>query len=152
MPGLIMVGFLVVAITIAIHGAGMSLCLWFLLRNFSHPERRLSARERLRLFIITPLALMLVHLVEALVWATTFLHLPADAPFESFEEALYFSLVTFTTLGYGDITLDPGVRLLSGFAAMNGILLFGASTAFFFSVLQRAWGASAGSEIDSVTR
>ncbi len=48
-----------------------------------------------------------------------------------------FSTVTYTTLGYGDITLPPVWRVMSGFEAMNGILLFGWSTAMFYAVVQR---------------
>ena len=53
------------------------------------------------------------------------------------QSALYFSTVTFTTLGYGDITLQERWKLLSSFEAVNGIVLFGVSTAFVFAVLKR---------------
>ena len=56
-----------------------------------------------------------------------------------FEAAVYFSFVTFTTLGYGDITLSEGYRLLSGIQALNGILLVGWSTALMFAVVQKIW-------------
>ena len=59
--------------------------------------------------------------------------------FEAMERALYFSTVTFTTLGYGDITLLPRWQLLSAFEATNGIVLFGVSTAFVLTVLQRSY-------------
>ena len=55
---------------------------------------------------------------------------------EELEKAIYFSLVTFTTLGYGDITISSTNRILSGFEAMNGILLLGWTTAMMFSVIQ----------------
>jgi hypothetical protein len=58
----------------------------------------------------------------------------------TFEEAVYFSIVTFTTLGYGDITLvDHDWRLLSGAEALSGILLVGWSTALLYAVFQRSW-------------
>jgi hypothetical protein len=61
----------------------------------------------------------------------------------TFEEAVYFSVVTFTTLGYGDITLaDHQWRLLSGAEALNGVLLVGWSTALLFAVVQRCWGGA----------
>ena len=52
---------------------------------------------------------------------------------------LYFSVVTFTTLGYGDISLSADYRLLSGIEALNGIILVGWTTAMIFSVVQRIW-------------
>jgi voltage-gated potassium channel Kch len=53
------------------------------------------------------------------------------------ERALYFSTVTFTTLGYGDITLQERWQLLSSFEAANGIILFGVSTAFVFVAIRK---------------
>jgi hypothetical protein len=50
--------------------------------------------------------------------------------------------VTFTTLGYGDITLNSEWRVLSGFEAINGILLVGWTTAFLYAVIRRTWGSS----------
>jgi len=55
---------------------------------------------------------------------------------KTFEEAAYFSLVTYTTLGYGDIILGPTWRVLSGFEAINGIMLISWSTAMFYSVVK----------------
>ena len=49
---------------------------------------------------------------------------------------------TYTTLSYGDITLSPGWRLPSGIEAMDGILLFGWTTALLSTVAQRTWKAS----------
>ena len=77
--------------------------------------------------------------VEVVLWATTYRLLPGNH-LDSFEKATYFSMVTFTTLGYGDITLaDHQWRLLSGIEALNGILLVGWTTAFLFLVVQRSW-------------
>jgi hypothetical protein len=55
----------------------------------------------------------------------------------TFEEALYFSTVTFASLGYGDIVLSPRWRLLSAIEAANGVILFAWSTAFLLTVTRR---------------
>jgi len=60
----------------------------------------------------------------------------ADA-IEQLETALYFSMVTFTTLGYGDVTMSPDWRLLASFEAANGIIMFGWTTALIAAVIQR---------------
>lgn len=65
--------------------------------------------------------------LSAWSWAGVFLTVGA---FQSLEPALYFSIVTFTTLGYGDITLDPQWRILASFAAVDGLIIFGLNTAF----------------------
>ena len=75
-----------------------------------------------------------VAVVESGLWAGTYLWVGALPDFES---ALYFSLVTFTTLGYGDLTLDASWRLLGAFQAANGILMFGWTTALIVAVVQR---------------
>ena len=49
--------------------------------------------------------------------------------FEALEPAVYFSLVCFTTLGFGDILLPEEWRLLSGLEAANGLMIFGLVTA-----------------------
>ena len=79
-------------------------------------------------------ALFLASLCEAAIWAASYVHL---GTLETFEEALYFSIVTYTTLGFGDITLSEEWRLLCSFEAANGIILFGWSTALVYAFVQR---------------
>lgn len=68
------------------------------------------------------------------LWALTLLGLEI---FSELEPALYFSMISFTTLGFGDVILPDQWRLLSGFIAMDGFILFGLNTAFIFEVLRR---------------
>ena len=86
------------------------------------------------LIVKTILALVAVVLwlivgisLSAWLWAGVFL---AVEVFQNLEPALYFSIVTFTALGYGGITLDPQWRILASFAAVNGLIIFGLNTAF----------------------
>jgi len=86
--------------------------------------------------------LMAAHSAGVWIWAATFLAIGA---FDALDPALYFSVVAFTTLGFGDITLAAEWRLLSGMLAANGLLIFGLSTAFlveFLSRLRQAQSAS----------
>jgi len=70
--------------------------------------------------------------VHASAWAATYVVVDA---IQGFEEALYFSMVTFTTLGYGDITLAESWRLLAAFEAANGCIMFGWTTAIVVAVI-----------------
>jgi voltage-gated potassium channel Kch len=79
-----------------------------------------------------------VTVLEAAWWAANYTWLGAIA---AFDEAMYFSMVTYTTLGYGDITLQEGWRLLSGFQAANGVIIAGWSTALVIAVVQRVYNA-----------
>jgi hypothetical protein len=78
--------------------------------------------------------MFLAMIVEVWLWAGLYLVIGA---LETLEEALYFSTVTFSTLGYGDVVLDNSWRLLGSFEAANGLFLFGWSTALVFAVIQR---------------
>ena len=77
--------------------------------------------------------LFLATLLEVWAWALLYLALNTIG---SLEEAAYFSMETFSTLGFGDITLAKHWRLLSSFEAANGMLMFGWSTALVFAAVQ----------------
>ena len=135
-------GGLILSLTVFIHAIGTSYWITHLLRRYQSSAAPLSPRSMIQALVMTALALVALHIVEVTIWAFGYLYaLPPDVTW-TFEEAIYFSLVTFTTLGYGDITLGENVRLLSGIEALNGILLVGWSTALLFAVLQRAWQGS----------
>ncbi|AYC32966.1 two pore domain potassium channel family protein [Pseudomonas cavernae] len=72
------------------------------------------------------LLMLLGNFVQMGIWAALFMMLDE---FDTFATALYFSGVTFATLGYGDIVMSERWRLLSPLEAANGILMFGVSTA-----------------------
>jgi hypothetical protein len=91
----------------------------------------------MQILIVAAVYLMILHFVEIAIWAGVYLQIPELDKLTTWEESIYFSMVTYATLGYGDITLPPVWRILSGFEAMNGILLFGWSTAMFYAVVQR---------------
>jgi hypothetical protein len=80
--------------------------------------------------------LMIIHTLEVFVWASAY-SLVDVAPAESFGDLVYFAFVNYTTLGYGDIIPTPRWRLLGPMTAMNGVLLFGWSTAVIFEVLRK---------------
>lgn len=80
---------------------------------------------------LSVLYVLLIHTIEVWVWAVVLLWLGV---FDAVEPALYFSLVAFTTIGFGDITLAPEWRLFSGLMGANGLILFGWSTAFMVSL------------------
>jgi len=77
---------------------------------------------------------MVAHTVEVLIWALAYATVGAAPPGS---DLLYFTFVNYTTLGYGDITPVAGWRLTGPMTAMNGILMFGWSTAVLFEVLRK---------------
>jgi voltage-gated potassium channel Kch len=83
--------------------------------------------------VFSVLVIIGVHTVEAWTWAALYLYL---GEFDALQNALYFSVVTATTLGYGDITLSPDWQILGTFEAMGGLILFGVSTAFLLELMR----------------
>lgn len=84
--------------------------------------------------VVSVLFVMLVHSLQVWIWAMTFY---AVGAFAEVEPALYFSLVSFSTVGFGEITLGPDWRLLSGLTAANGFISFGWSTAYMVEMVRR---------------
>ncbi len=138
---LLITALAMIAITIVVHGVGTT--QW--LRRMTNRQRLdlqpMTPRNRLGVIIQSAIVMVCLHLIEILLWALAYV-LVAGGELASFEAAVYFSAVTFTTLGYGDITLSSDWRLLSGFEAINGIVLVGWTTAFLFAVLQRTWAVA----------
>ena len=83
------------------------------------------------------IAWVLVIAVSAIwLWALAFLWLDV---FKTLEASVYFSIVSFTTLGFGDVLLPQEWRLLAGIIALNGLLMIGLQTAMLIEVLRKVW-------------
>ncbi len=148
----VLVGLILSMITIAIHALGTT---WWLqrLRQSANANEELSVisfANQLRILCSTAVVLLSLHIAEVVVWGLTYLMLGDGQALSTFEESIYFSTVTFASLGYGDVVIDNHWRLLSAIQAMTGLLVFGWSSALLFSVVQRIWQAS--HEQDQSTR
>jgi len=145
MLGLLLTTVILVAITVAIHAVGTTYWIKFLGRRYFGSDGQVKAHAALPAVTWTAVAFLMLHLVEVIVWALAYRLILPGVHLETFEKAVYFSIVTFTTLGYGDVTLvNHEWRLLSGVEALNGILLVGWTTALLFMVVQRSWASMLG--------
>ena len=92
------------------------------------------------LLLAVMLGLLVGNFLQISLWAALF-HFHGE--FESYRVAFYHSVVNFTTLGYGDLVMSEGNRLLGALEVLNGVLMIGITTGFLFAVLtnlmQRAW-------------
>lgn len=137
----VLLGLLLAMITIAIHGLGTTWWIW----NLNNPRtgKRLQNTypliAQMRVLCSTAAVLLILHLIEVIVWGIAYLFLNGSEAMSSFEEAIYFSTVTFASLGYGDVVIDGPWRLLSAIQAMTGLLAFGWSSALMFAIVQRIW-------------
>jgi len=130
----ILVGAAIIVITLLIHAGGMSLALRWL--SMTYVKKLHLAWFWIRSLVVAALVLILfaATLLEASVWAAVYVALGAIS---NFEEALYFSMVTYTTLGYGDVVLSDQWRLLSSIEAANGLIIFAWTTALIIVALRR---------------
>jgi hypothetical protein len=123
-----------VGLTVAIHLGGLLGLLW-VLRDRAHRIRAHESRlVPLGVILFVVLGLVAIHSVEIWLYGAAFWAIGAV---HDFETALYFSTVTFTTLGYGDVVLEGNWRLFGAIEAGNGLILFGWSTTFLISVTSR---------------
>jgi hypothetical protein len=128
----LLVGTAVSVCNIAIHAIVMAAVLWVV----RVADERATSRQSLRLvgvMIATVSVFMGAHIAEVVVWSLAYLMVGAAPPGTDF---IYFAFVNYTTLGYGDVTPVERWQLLGPMTAMNGVLLFGWSTAVIFAVLR----------------
>jgi hypothetical protein len=90
--------------------------------------------KNVTVMMIVSLVTAAPHLIQIALWAVVYL---AAGEVSTFEKALYYSAENYTALGYGDILLSERWRLLGPLEAVNGLLLFGLSTAVMFAVISR---------------
>lgn len=80
------------------------------------------------------MAILALHGLEIWLFALAYLGIGAAA---GLEEAVYFSTISYSTVGYSDVHIQPDWRLLGAFESILGMVLIGWSTAFFFRMLGR---------------
>jgi hypothetical protein len=136
MYGQLLLGMLLIMVTVLVHGMSLDYLIRFLGRIWP-TFNTIFPRHGKPLFLsVTVLGIFLAHVLEIWIWAIVFLW---TQDVQGLESALYFSTVTFTTVGYGDVILSDQWRLLGSVESANGMLLFGWSTAFIFEVMRRIW-------------
>jgi hypothetical protein len=128
----ILIGLILIISTSFVHAITTKVVLAFI-----HQKHKFKG-SFLRIVYINSVVIITIFatIIESLIWA--FAYLIIDA-FKTFEEAFYFSLITYTTLGYGDIILSNADRLLGAFEAANGVIMLGWSTAIVVTAIQKIY-------------
>ncbi len=129
------VAWLLLTACVLVHAGGVAAAM-------RHVHRHLPTDERFWpwtwLFVRLAGWMVTLHLIEIAVWAIVYVWQGALADLQS---ALYFSAVTYTTTGYGDVLLPAQWQLVAGVEALTGILMCGWSTGFFFAIVSRMFEA-----------
>lgn len=140
------IGSLLIVATIIVHAAFITLAVRQLQRLrlwFSRPPHFVKLAVAL-----SGAALCLLAGMAFAVWLWTFFFLYTGAQ-PDLETSLYFSLVSFTTLGFGDVILEKEFRLFAGLLAADGLILFGLTAAFLIEFMQRLYKAQADYDPDT---
>ena len=127
----LLVAWGLMAFCVMIHATGITAAMRWDARQ---TNTRRSFWSATRLFILLAGWIILLHLIEIAVWAAFYAWKDAMPDMQS---AIYFSAVTYTTTGYGDLVLPQEWRLVGGIEALTGILMCGWSTGFFFVVVSQ---------------
>ena len=118
------------AVCVVIHASGVAYALRWVRR---HPQKSPGYWHWTGLFVGLAGWMMVLHLTEISVWAFFYVWKGAMPDLQS---SLYFSVVTYTTTGYGDLVLPEDWRLVGAIEALTGILMCGLSTGFFWELIQ----------------
>ena len=130
----IFIGMALVGITVFIQVVFIQLAFN---RIKGHPPEHLQGGGIMAPVLLMTAATMWLFLalcIAVSIWALAFLVLGI---FATFSQAMYFSAIAFTTLGFGDVLLPQNWQLLSGFSAANGLLLFGLNTGFLIESIRK---------------
>jgi hypothetical protein len=132
---LFLLAFPLTCATVILHAFGT----WETIAHLGRIRRRKPRRGRLAsevLIVRTVSVLLALHFVEAGLWAVSYW---VAGLLPDMETALYFSLTSYTTLGYGDVVLAVPSRLLGPLEGAVGILMFGWSTGVMVAVITRVY-------------
>ncbi len=130
-------GLPLIVLTVLVHAFGV-----VLIRDQVVLELPLILRARRSsivlaiLMAVSVLLLTVLHAAEASAWAAAYVALGARPDFAS---AMLYSLSAMTSYGHATVFLAEHWRLMGAIEALNGMMLFGLSTAFLFGVLREHW-------------
>src|SRR6185503_10768170 len=128
----LLVAFGIVAVCLLLHVTGIVFLADWMVDHREKRKDRMGAFGYGVLLIAAFSALITLHMLEVVIWAVFYF---GNSLFQDFETALYFSITSYTTIGFGDVVLPRAWRLLGGVEGVTGVLLCGLSTTFVFAIV-----------------
>ena len=136
---IIATGLSMMVVTVVIHAlfmvGGAKMARW----RRSHIGNAPTEATKAALLSGLTVWMFLAIVLEAGLWALLYLYDPLITKLPDLETAFYFSMGTFTTLGFGDVVLSGPWRTLASIQAANGVIIFGWTTALIFYFIQRIY-------------
>ncbi|MEO8531412.1 MAG: potassium channel family protein [Deltaproteobacteria bacterium] len=130
----IILGSSLILATVVISGASYLVMETLFMRFHNWLVRRPHAPKQMLVLCVAALWILMLVTIAVWIWAAAFRLLGI---FPTLEASVYFALVSYTTLGFGDVLLPQDWRLLSGMLAANGLLNIGMSTAILIEVMRQ---------------
>ena len=137
MIGLAALALLLVFMSVAVHAIAVAHMMMRLMHSSRLLDLNVLRSHVLLLFLVFTI-LLASHLAQALLWAVAYY---AVGGFDDLATSLYFSLSSYTTVGYADVVLPQHLRLLGPLEAATGVLMFGWSTGYIFAFATRMMAA-----------
>lgn len=128
----LLAAFAIMGVCVVVHVTGIAFLGEQLIRQREKIEERIAFGWAALLLIAIFSIVIVLHIGEAAIWAGFY---NQAALFKDFETSFYFSLKSYSTVGYGDVLLPPNWRLLGTLEAVSGVLLCGLSAAFLFAIV-----------------
>jgi hypothetical protein len=128
----LLVAFGIVAVCLLLHVVTIVFLADWILDQRDKRKEQMGMLGYIVILIVSSCVIIILHMAEILIWATLYF---GRSLFPNFETSLYFSITSYTTIGFGDVLLPPAWRMLGGIEAVNGVLLCGLSTAFVFAIV-----------------
>src|SRR5262249_46700189 len=130
----LLVGIVTLLVSLLCYGMATAFIVHVVVRLIRKGYAGFGLWKNVAVMMIVSLTTALMHLIEIALWG---LAIRMCGAVSTFADAFYCSGQNYTALGYGDLTLPEQYRLLGPLEAINGLLLFGLSTAVMFAVMSR---------------
>ena len=129
------VATVMVVVTVLLHGAGVTaLARGLRIQPDTAEQHHHFSLKRALMILLVVLALFTLHGIEIWLYAALYLAIGAV---QTLEAAVYFSTITYASIGFDDAEIARSWRLVGAIEGINGVLLLGWSTAFFVTVVAR---------------
>lgn len=130
----LLIGAVMITLTVIIHAITCDFVFRFI-ENHARSFAKLFKRFwKVWSLMVAVFMIGAALMLDIWLWAILFYFLEPKL-LGDIETALYFTTITFTTVGFGDIVFPPDWRLVTASTAINGMIIFGWSTAFIFEIM-----------------
>jgi voltage-gated potassium channel len=139
----ILFALVLTGVTVVLHAAGTVFIIIPATGVWKHVVASVAVPRPVWVLIRLVGLLLILHLVEMAVWAGAY---AVGRVLPDFETALYFSMTSYTTVGYGDVIPSVSWRLLGPIEAVVGVLMLGWSTSIIVAAVHRMYNARSPNE------